>query len=315
MTDAPAHADLLDQAAYAAAVQLAADAAAAYYGDGESSLDDDAYDQLVRGIAAYEQAHPEQVLPASPTGKVAGGAVTGDVPHTVPMLSLDNVFGPEQLADWAAALQRRLGREVTAWSVEPKLDGLAISARYRDGRLAQLVTRGDGTAGEDVSHAIGTVVGLPARLADRVTVELRGEVMMTAEQFEQACAKRQAHDGTTFANPRSAAAGTLRAQDRPYTCELTFFGYGALPHPGDTSEPAARLRALPHSEVMEWVAAHIGHGHTFPRRIERLPARHRGLRQALAPHAPAHRPEGPIPGPCPRTRSQPRRSSSSGRRL
>ena len=178
--------------------------------------------------------------PSSPTGKVAGGAVVGDVPHSVPMLSLDNVFGPDQLADWAATLERRLGHPVEVWSVEPKLDGLAISARYRRGRLAQLVTRGDGLAGEDVSHAIGTIVGLPARLAEPVTVELRGEVMMTAEQFEAACAKRQAHDGTTFANPRSAAAGTLRAQDRPYVCELTFFGYGALPALDDTSELVVR---------------------------------------------------------------------------
>ncbi|MBE1585258.1 NAD-dependent DNA ligase LigA [Nonomuraea angiospora] len=245
---------LADDTAYAEAVQLAVDSAAAYYADGTSTLDDDAYDRLVRGIQAYEEEHPEAVLPSSPTGKVAGGAVVGDVPHTVPMLSLDNVFGAEQLADWAAGLERRLGRPVTAWSVEPKLDGLAISARYRHGRLAQLVTRGDGSAGEDVSHAIGTIVGLPDRLADAVTVELRGEVMMTTAQFEEACAKRQAHDGTTFANPRSAAAGTLRAQDRPYVCELTFFGYGVVPAPDDHSELAVRLRELPHSQIMDWVA-------------------------------------------------------------
>ncbi|NUT10352.1 MAG: NAD-dependent DNA ligase LigA [Nonomuraea sp.] len=255
MSDAPPITVLADETAYAEAVQLAVDSAAAYYADGTSTLDDDSYDRLVRGIQAYEEAHPDQVLPTSPTGKVAGGAVVGDVPHTVPMLSLDNVFGADQLADWAASVERRLGRPVTAWSVEPKLDGLAISARYRGGRLAQLVTRGDGTAGEDVSHAIGTIVGLPDRLTDPVTVELRGEVMMTASQFDDACAKRQAHDGTTFANPRSAAAGTLRAQDRPYVCELTFFGYGALPAPGDDSELATRLRELPHSGVMEWVAA------------------------------------------------------------
>ncbi|WP_433359124.1 NAD-dependent DNA ligase LigA [Streptosporangium sp. CA-115845] len=254
MTDAPPSTPLADQTAYAEAVQLALDAAAAYYGDGTSTLDDDAYDRLLRGIQAYEDEHPDEVLPTSPTGKVAGGAVVGDVPHLVPMLSLDNVFSAQQLADWAASLERRLGRPVTRWSVEPKLDGLAISARYRHGRLVQLVTRGDGTAGEDVSHAIGTIAGLPARLAEPVTVELRGEVMMTTSQFEDACAKRQAHDGTTFANPRSAAAGTLRAQDRPYVCELTFFGYGALPYPDDPSEQAASLRELPHSEIMTWVA-------------------------------------------------------------
>lgn len=255
MTDAPHATPLADQVEYAQAVQIAVDAAAAYYGAGDSALDDDAYDRLVRGIEAYEAEHPELVLPGSPTGKVAGGAVVGDVPHTVPMLSLDNVFSAEDLAGWAAGLERRLGRPVPAWNVEPKLDGLAIAARYQRGRLTQLVTRGDGNAGEDVSHAIGTIVGLPDRLAEPVTVELRGEVMMTASQFEDACAKRQAHDGTTFANPRSAAAGTLRAQDRPYVCELTFFGYGTLPQPDDASEQAVRLRELPHSEIMGWVAA------------------------------------------------------------
>ncbi|RVX45125.1 DNA ligase (NAD+) [Nonomuraea polychroma] len=254
MTETPPITVLADDTAYAEAVQLAVDSAAAYYADGTSTLDDDAYDRLVRGIQAYEEAHPEAVLPSSPTGKVAGGAVVGDVPHTVPMLSLDNVFGAEQLADWAAGLERRLGRPVTVWSVEPKLDGLAISARYRHGRLTQLVTRGDGNAGEDVSHAIGTIVGLPDRLADAVTVELRGEVMMTASQFEEACAKRQAHDGTTFANPRSAAAGTLRTRERPYVCELTFFGYGVVPSPDDQSDLATSLRELPHSQIMDWVA-------------------------------------------------------------
>ncbi|WP_049567841.1 NAD-dependent DNA ligase LigA [Nonomuraea sp. SBT364] len=256
MTDAPPHTELLDHAAYAEAVQIAVDANAAYYGDGESTLDDDAYDRLFRGIQAYENEHPDEVLPHSPAGKVAGGAVTGDVPHTVPMLSLDNVFSAEALTRWVAGLERRLGRPVAAFSVEPKLDGLAISARYHGGRLVQLVTRGNGTEGEDVSHGIGTVVGLPLTLAEPVTVEIRGEVLMTAEQFEAACAKRQAHDGTTFANPRSAAAGTLRAKDRPYVCELTFFGYSALPlPPGDDSELATRLRELPHSEIMELVAA------------------------------------------------------------
>ncbi|MFI9559790.1 NAD-dependent DNA ligase LigA [Nonomuraea endophytica] len=255
MSDAPPLTLIADHAAYAEAVQLALDASAAYYADGTSTLDDDSYDRLLRGIVAYEEEHPDEVLADSPTGKVAGGAVVGDVPHSVPMLSLDNVFGAEQLAEWAASVERRIGRPVAEWSVEPKLDGLAIAARYRRGRLVQLITRGDGTAGEDVSHAAGTIVGLPERLAEPVTVELRGEVMMTAAQFDDACAKRQAHDGTTFANPRSAAAGTLRAQDRPYTCELTFFGYGALPTPDDDSELAVRLRELPHSQVMEWVAA------------------------------------------------------------
>ncbi|MQY06324.1 NAD-dependent DNA ligase LigA [Actinomadura macrotermitis] len=253
MTETPAITEIGDEAAYAAAVQTAVSAAAAYYGEGDSVLDDDAFDRLVRGIAAYEEEHPDQVLPESPTGKVAGGAVVGDVPHTVPMLSLDNVFGPEDLASWAAGLERRLGRPVERWSVEPKLDGLAISARYREGRLVQLVTRGDGAAGEDVSHAIGTVTGLPARLARPVSVELRGEVLMTRAQFEDANTARTGAGGAAFANPRSAAAGSLRAKDRAYAVEMTFFAYGALPLESG-EELTARLREAPHSEIMELVA-------------------------------------------------------------
>ncbi|MFE9884303.1 NAD-dependent DNA ligase LigA [Streptomyces scopuliridis] len=247
-------APVLDAAAYAQAVDHAAKAAAAYYASGESALDDDAYDRLVRGIAAYEQAHPDAVLPHSPTGKVAGGAAVGDVPHTAPMLSLDNVFSPEQFTAWAASLERRLGRPVEAWSVEPKLDGLAVAARYENGELARLITRGDGTAGEDVSHAIGTVTGLPGRLSEPVTLEVRGEVLMTSEQFERANTVRTAHGATPFANPRSGAAGTLRAKDRPYQVETAFFCYGALPLPATPGPLSEDLQRWPHSEVLEYVA-------------------------------------------------------------
>lgn len=244
---------LADTAAYAAAVEEASQAAAAYYATGESTLDDDAYDRLARGIAAYEEDHPQDVLAGSPTGKVAGGAAVGDVPHTVPMLSLDNVFSAEQFATWTASLERRISRPVTAWSVEPKLDGLAVAARYRAGRLEQLITRGDGTAGEDVSHAIGTVVGLPRQLAEPVTIEMRGEILMTTEQFEQANTLRTEHGGAPFANARNGAAGTLRAKDRPYTVEMTFFAYGALALP-DSGELTATLAELPHSEILGRVA-------------------------------------------------------------
>ncbi|MBK3557584.1 NAD-dependent DNA ligase LigA [Streptomyces sp. MBT56] len=244
---------LADTAAYAAAVEQASVAAAAYYATGESALDDDAYDRLARGIAAYEADHPEEVLAASPTGKVAGGAAIGDVPHTVPMLSLDNVFSAEQFATWTASLERRIGRPVTAWSVEPKLDGLAVAARYRDGRFERLITRGDGTAGEDVSHAAGAVVGLPERLAEPVTIEVRGEILMTNDQFDQGNATRTEHGGAPFANPRNGAAGTLRAKDRAYRVETTFFAYGALPLP-DSGELGETLAELPHSEVLSYVA-------------------------------------------------------------
>ncbi|MCF3185037.1 NAD-dependent DNA ligase LigA [Streptomyces polychromogenes] len=219
---------LLSPAAYAEAVTTALAASAAYYGDGTTPLGDDEYDALLRAIAAYEEAHPDEALAESPTGKVAGGAVQGDVPHSVPMLSLDNVFDADELAEWAAGLERRLGHPVAGWCVEPKLDGLAVAARYRGGRLVQLLTRGDGLAGEDITHAAGAVLGLPPVLTEPVDVELRGEVLLTTAQFEEANRIRLAHEATPFAHPRSGAAGTLRAKDRPYRIELTFFAYGAI---------------------------------------------------------------------------------------
>ncbi|GGN73291.1 DNA ligase 2 [Streptomyces albiflavescens] len=245
---------IVDAAAYAQAVEDAVKASAAYYAGGTSVLDDDAYDRLVRGIAAWEADHPDEVLPDSPTGKVAGGAAEGDVPHTVAMLSLDNVFSPEEFTAWTASLARRIGHEAERFSVEPKLDGLAIAARYTRGRLTRLITRGDGTAGEDVSHAIGTVEGLPRELVEPVTVEVRGEVLMTTDQFEHANEVRAAHGGQPFANPRNAAAGTLRAKDRAYTVPMTFFGYGLLPLPDTDAALTARLGESAHSALMTQAA-------------------------------------------------------------
>ncbi|MEV7002770.1 NAD-dependent DNA ligase LigA [Streptomyces sp. NPDC093982] len=246
---------IVDVAAYAQAVEDAVKASAAYYAGGTSVLDDDSYDRLVRGIAAWEADHPDQVLSNSPTGKVAGGAVEGDVPHTVAMLSLDNVFSPEEFTAWTASLARRVGHEVERFSVEPKLDGLAIAARYSRGRLRQLITRGNGTAGEDVSHAIGTIEGLPDELAEPVTVEVRGEVLMTTAQFEHGNEVRTGHGGQPFANPRGAAAGTLRAKERAYTVPMTFFGYGLLPLADTEQALAVRLGELAHSDLMVQAAA------------------------------------------------------------
>ncbi|BFO18704.1 NAD-dependent DNA ligase LigA [Streptomyces sp. KM77-8] len=246
---------IVDAAAYAQAVEDAVRAAAAYYEGGTSVLDDDAYDRLVRGIADWEAEHPDGILPDSPTGKVAGGAVEGDVPHTVPMLSLDNVFSAEEFTAWTASLSRRIGRDATRFGVGPKLDGLAIAARYSAGRLTRLITRGDGTAGEDVSHAIGTVEGLPELLSQPVTLEVRGEVLMTDAQFEHANEVRTSHGGQPFANPRNAAAGTLRARERVYTVPMTFFGYGLLPLPGTDAPLTEKLNGLAHSELMELAGA------------------------------------------------------------
>ncbi|MFE1190154.1 NAD-dependent DNA ligase LigA [[Kitasatospora] papulosa] len=243
---------LASRADYDTAVDTALAACAAYYGDGDTTLDDATYDTLVRQLTDYEREHPDHVRADSPVGKVAGGAApAGDVPHTVPMLSLDNVFDAAGLVKWGASLARRLDAPVRGgYAAEPKLDGMAVAARYSQGVLTKLVGRGDGHHGEDLSAAIGSIVGLPERLDSDATVEIRGEVLLTRAQFEAANDQRAEHGDKPFANPRNGTAGTLRgAKSRNYTIMTTFFAYGAVSLDG-----ADFLRGDTHEAVMTQVA-------------------------------------------------------------
>lgn len=217
---------------YAGAIGRIRSAAEAYYAGADLVMDDAAYDALLARVAATESAQPGWAATDSPTTTVAAGIAGGDVEHSTPMLSLDNVFDGDELASWAARLERVLGRPANGYTVEPKIDGMAVAARYVDGRLSQVATRGDGRAGEDVTVNARLVAGLPAELARPVTVEVRGEVFMTDADFVRANELRTGHGGTAFANPRSAAAGTLRAQDRAYDAPLSFFAYAVHDLPG-----------------------------------------------------------------------------------
>lgn len=241
------------RAEYEAALKRLHDASRSYYGDGDSVLDDTAYDRLRLAVLAWEEANPAEVAPDSPTGLVADGAApVGDVEHTSRLLSLDNVFDAEGLVAWGASVQRRLGRAPAGgFTVEPKIDGAAVAARYREGRLVQVITRGDGSHGEDVSHVIGQIDGLPERLAEAVTVEVRGEVAFTQEQFEAANAVRTAHGAPAFVNPRNGTAGTLRAKDRPYRLRMTFWAYGVVELDGVAFLPAGST----HHDALVAVAA------------------------------------------------------------
>jgi DNA ligase (NAD+) len=234
---------------YRTAVAGIREAAREYYNGADLAMDDATYDALVARIAATEEARPQWRTADSPTGTVAAGVgVVGDVPHSTPMLSLDNVFGEDELRGWAARLEKLLGRPVAGFTVEPKIDGLAIAARYVDGALTMITTRGDGIAGEDVTSQVRLVAGLPAKLAEPLTVEIRGEVFMTDADFEKAQELRTGHGEPAFANPRSAAAGTLRAQDRAYDAPLSFLAYAvqedAFADGGKHSAALARIAAL-----------------------------------------------------------------------
>ncbi|WP_435973032.1 NAD-dependent DNA ligase LigA [Streptomyces sp. Qhu_M48] len=243
---------LSDRTAYEAASQRLREASRSYYADGDSAMDDTTYDRLRLAVLAWESENPDEVPADSPTGLVADGAApVGDVAHTTRLLSLDNVFDAEGLVAWGASVQRRLGRAPAGgFSVEPKIDGAAVAARYRDGRLVQVITRGDGSHGEDVSHVVGQIDGLPERLAAPVTVEVRGEVAFTQEQFETANEVRTAHGAQVFVNPRNGTAGTLRAKDRPYRLRMTFWAYGVVELDGVPFLPAGAT----HAEALAAVA-------------------------------------------------------------
>jgi DNA ligase (NAD+) len=225
---------------YRAAVERIRAAAEAYYSGPDLAMDDATYDALMARVAATEAARPEWKDADSPTEAVgAGGGVVGDVVHSEPMLSLDNVFGEEALRKWAARLERILGRPVAGYTVEPKIDGLAIAARYTDGVLTLVATRGDGRAGEDVTTQARRAAGLPERLREPLTLEVRGEVFMTDDDFAAAQVMRTGAGEPAFAHPRSAAAGTLRAPKRVYEAPLSFLAYSV-----HGAEPMANSAAM-----------------------------------------------------------------------
>lgn len=215
---------------YALAVGRARDAAAAYYDTDRLTMTDSEYDALVERISAYEAAHPDKAVDHGLTSQVAAGAsVGGDVPHPRPMLSLDKVTDDE--AGARRFIRQASGDGAEPLVVEPKMDGMAVRAVYENGRLTQLVTRGDGTAGEDVTAQYVNVNGdpirgLPVDVADAgFTGEVRGEVFMTDADFEASNEARVAAGKPAFANPRNATAGSLRRADPTYAVHMSFAAY------------------------------------------------------------------------------------------
>ena len=209
------------------------EAGKAYYDRDEQLIPDAEYDRLVRELEALEQAHPELVNADSPTQRVGGKAASrfAEVRHAVPMLSLGNAFSDEEVQDFVRRISERLRRDVVRFSAEPKLDGLAISLRYEEGRFVQGATRGDGTTGEDVSANLRQIKVIPHTLQGSgwpQVLEVRGEVYMARADFEAYNADARLHEGKVLANPRNAAAGSLRQLDPKMSArrKLSFYAYG-----------------------------------------------------------------------------------------
>ncbi len=204
-----------------------------YYVLDQPQIPDAEYDRLFSELQSIESEHPDLITPESPTQRVGGEVASGfaSVVHTLPMLSLNNGFSDEDVTAFDKRVSDRLDRTPVEYSCELKFDGLAIALRYEDGRLVQAATRGDGSTGEDVTRNVRTVRSIPLRLkGDGIprVLEVRGEVLMFRRDFDRLNAHQREAGQREFANPRNAAAGSLRQLDSSITAQrpLSFFAYG-----------------------------------------------------------------------------------------
>ncbi len=189
-----------------------------YYVLDDPTMDDYEYDRLLRRLEELEAAHPEEITPDSPTRRVGGAALESftQVEHSVPLESLQDVFSSGEVEEFIRRMDETL--ETAAYSVEPKVDGLSVALEYRDGVFVRGATRGDGRTGEDVTENLRTVKSIPMTLPDRLPrLIVRGEVFMPKNVFHKLNRQREANGEPLFANPRNAAAGSLRQLD-PRVC-------------------------------------------------------------------------------------------------
>ncbi len=226
-----------------------------YYLLDDPEIGDDAYDALLDELRALEAEHPELRTPDSPTQRVGAAPLERfeQVQHAEPMLSLGNARSEEELRAWEKRLQNRLDQldisaARTSYTTEPKIDGLAISLTYEDGVLTRGATRGDGRIGEDVTHNLRTIKAIPLSFEDPPKlVEVRGEVYLPIEAFAEFNARRAEAGEPTFANPRNAAAGSIRQLDPEVAAErplsIWVYGIGA----------AEGLELATHSDEVEWL--------------------------------------------------------------
>lgn len=206
----------------------------AYYVLDDPQISDPQYDALYHQLVELEKANPQYITPDSPTQRVGDQPLAGfkSVKHAVPMFSLDNAFSQEDLVNFHKRLHERLpSLSEIEYAAEPKMDGLAINLRYENGKLIQATTRGDGTTGEDVTHNVRTIQSIPLCLIGNgwpEVLEVRGEVFMSKHTFAQLNQKQLEKGEKAFANPRNAAAGTLRQLDPKISSQrhLSFYLYG-----------------------------------------------------------------------------------------
>ena len=208
-----------------------------YYVLDDPEITDAQFDALMNELKKLEREHPELITPDSPTQRVGGKPREGfvKVPHSVPMLSLDNAYSEEELRNWERRVHELSGRKSVEFVCELKLDGMSLALRYEGGKLVRGITRGDGTTGEDVTSNVRTVRSVPLSVAGEklkkaglpADFEVRGEMLMPIASFKRMNEEREKHGLSVFANPRNATAGTVRQLEPSITAQrrLDFFGY------------------------------------------------------------------------------------------
>lgn len=204
-----------------------------YYVEARPEISDLEYDRLVKRLEAIEREHPELDDPDSPTHRVSGQPIEGfvTVEHRVPMLSIDNVYDEAEVREFDDRVRRWLKRDAVEYTVEYKIDGVALGLIYEHGRLTQAVTRGDGRRGDDITHNARTIGGVPLRLEGRQPpplLEIRGEAFITNTDFARLRAEQERRGEEPFANPRNTTAGALKLLD-PRLCaarKLRFAAHG-----------------------------------------------------------------------------------------
>ncbi len=226
-----------------------------YYALDSPVISDAQYDKLLRELQDLEQKYPDLISPDSPTQRVGAQplAAFGAVRHKIPMTSMDNAFDDAEARDWDARCRKGLERDTVAYTAEPKFDGTSIALRYENGVLTQAGTRGDGSSGEDVTANVRTIRTVPLRLQGRgwpKLLEVRGEVVIPKKDFERLNAEQLRREEKVFANPRNAAAGSLRQLDPKITAArpLAFFPWGL----GEVSEPVARKYSEAVRRLKDW---------------------------------------------------------------
>ncbi len=204
-----------------------------YYVDARPEITDREYDGLMAKLIALEKAHPEFMTPDSPSVKVGGQPISGfsQITHRVPMLSIENAFEEQELVDWDAGLRKSLDRESLDYSVEYKIDGVAIALIWENGTLVRAATRGNGAVGDDVTNNAKVIAGIPLRLMTETppaSLEARGEVVIMNEDFSAFQAEQVRAGEEPFKNPRNAAAGALKLLDPKLARErkLRFLAHG-----------------------------------------------------------------------------------------